>query len=416
VLINGNRIAPSSIGQVVDVSLIPLSAIDRVEVLADGSSAIYGSDAVAGVVNFILRSDYDGAETRVRMGTVTEGSMLEEQVSQLVGHSWDNGNVIGSLQFRHRDNLASSDRSFSADAPQPTDLLPRTNQISGMLNAHQNIGSNIDLFGDAFITHQDDVLKYAPTATRQQETLPTTDLLSLHGGVGYTLLGDWRAELSGAYSSEHTSLKMRDSEPEDGFTSGTVYEKNVSQLWSMTLKADGTVVTLRGGDMKAALGGSIRQENFSHVIPWEPSSTKSDRVVQAVYGELYIPLIGQPNEFPLFHRLDISAAVRYDHYSDFGGTTNPKYGVVWSPIEGLDLRGSYSTSFRAPNAFDGLIEDVGIVFANFNLPGARWRNGTEFHSLRRQSQIKTGNIKKHKRGFRLPTRNSARRKGFIRLL
>ena len=66
-LVNGRRMAPYGIGFTndsvsVDVDSIPLVAIERVEVLKDGASAIYGSDAIAGVVNFILRKDYQGGE------------------------------------------------------------------------------------------------------------------------------------------------------------------------------------------------------------------------------------------------------------------------------------------------------------------------------------------------------------------
>ena len=78
VLLNGRRLAPSGQGGAfVDISLIPLSAIERVEVLTDGASAIYGSDAISGVVNFITRNNLDGAETLLRYGTVTEGSLDE---------------------------------------------------------------------------------------------------------------------------------------------------------------------------------------------------------------------------------------------------------------------------------------------------------------------------------------------------
>jgi outer membrane receptor protein involved in Fe transport len=73
VLLNGHRVAPSSSGTFVDVSQIPLSAIDRVEILTDGSSAIYGSDAVGGVVNIILKKDYQGADTSVRYAATTSG-------------------------------------------------------------------------------------------------------------------------------------------------------------------------------------------------------------------------------------------------------------------------------------------------------------------------------------------------------
>src|SRR6186713_2281506 len=66
VLINGRRVAPSDFGGYVDLSLIPISATQRIEVMMDGASAIYGADAVAGVVNIVLRENFDGAESRAR--------------------------------------------------------------------------------------------------------------------------------------------------------------------------------------------------------------------------------------------------------------------------------------------------------------------------------------------------------------
>jgi iron complex outermembrane receptor protein len=72
------------------------------------------------------------------------------------------------------------------------------------------------------------------------------------------------------------------------------------------------------------------------------------RKVDSFYGELLIPLFSAANETTLLHRLDIDAAVRRDHYSDVGTTTNPKFGVSWAPFRTLTLRGSYGTSFRAP--------------------------------------------------------------------
>ncbi len=77
VLVNGRRVAPSGTGSFVDVSLIPVSAIERIEILTDGASAIYGSDAVAGVVNIILRKDFRGLETMAQVGTSTDGGGRE---------------------------------------------------------------------------------------------------------------------------------------------------------------------------------------------------------------------------------------------------------------------------------------------------------------------------------------------------
>ncbi|MGH8201498.1 MAG: TonB-dependent receptor plug domain-containing protein [Steroidobacteraceae bacterium] len=72
-LLNGHRLAPAGYsGSFVDVSLIPLSAVSRIEILADGASAIYGTDAVAGVVNIITRRHFSGAETGVQYGEATD--------------------------------------------------------------------------------------------------------------------------------------------------------------------------------------------------------------------------------------------------------------------------------------------------------------------------------------------------------
>src|SRR6185437_6090175 len=95
VLINGHRVAPGNTeGNFVDLSMIPLYAVERVEVVTDGASAIYGSDAVGGVVNIILGRNLDGAETRVRYGSVTNGSTTEREVGQTVGHGWDTGSAL----------------------------------------------------------------------------------------------------------------------------------------------------------------------------------------------------------------------------------------------------------------------------------------------------------------------------------
>lgn len=70
--------------------------------------------------------------------------------------------------------------------------------------------------------------------------------------------------------------------------------------------------------------------------------------MNSVHGELFIPIFGEGNEAPFFHRLALSLSQRYDDYSDFGSTSNPKVGLNWQPVEGLNLRGTYGTSFRAP--------------------------------------------------------------------
>ncbi|MBJ7437805.1 MAG: TonB-dependent receptor [Sphingopyxis sp.] len=117
-LIDGNRVALGGVsGMFVDLSLIPASAIDRVEILADGASAIYGSDAVAGVVNIRLRNDFEGAETRARFGSAK--GFDEWQLGQIAGLGWSSGHLTLGYEYYQRGNLAASDRAYITEDLRP---------------------------------------------------------------------------------------------------------------------------------------------------------------------------------------------------------------------------------------------------------------------------------------------------------
>lgn len=114
VLINGRRLpATGASNNITDVSIIPVTAINRIEILPDGASAVYGSDAVAGVVNFILRKDFEGLETTARYGAAVPGRFEEYQFSAAAGHKWQSGNVFLAYEFTHRDRIRATDREFS---------------------------------------------------------------------------------------------------------------------------------------------------------------------------------------------------------------------------------------------------------------------------------------------------------------
>ena len=121
VLLNGRRISASGLNaQFFDVSNIPLTAIERVEVLTEGASAIYGANAIAGVVNFILRDAYEGAETRLSYGEDGKGDTSELLFGQVFGSGWDSGKFVLSYEYYRHDRLANLDRAFAASS----DLTP----------------------------------------------------------------------------------------------------------------------------------------------------------------------------------------------------------------------------------------------------------------------------------------------------
>ena len=117
ILINGHRMGGAGTnGEFTDISTIPTAAVERVEILLDGASALYGSDAVGGVVNIVMRKDFQGAETRLTAGVATAGQPFEGQVAQTFGTSWRGGGGLISYEYEQRNVLHSADRAATADA------------------------------------------------------------------------------------------------------------------------------------------------------------------------------------------------------------------------------------------------------------------------------------------------------------
>ncbi len=110
-LVDGHRAVPQGTsGLAVDPAAIPMLALERVEIVADGASAIYGSDAVAGVANLILRRNVEGFEFRGRYGFADEAD--ENQIGVLYGHTWSSGQVTIAAEHQFRSALNGEDRDF----------------------------------------------------------------------------------------------------------------------------------------------------------------------------------------------------------------------------------------------------------------------------------------------------------------
>lgn len=109
VLIDGQRMANA------DINMIPQGMIERVDVLAEGASTVYGSDAIGGVVNFILRKNYKGVEASINGGISSHGDGQRHGVSFIGGISGDNYNIVGGLDYNKYDAALASQRKFSAN-------------------------------------------------------------------------------------------------------------------------------------------------------------------------------------------------------------------------------------------------------------------------------------------------------------
>ncbi len=134
-LINGRRLAPSGVrGAPIapDLNLIPSAMIDRIEILTDGASSIYGADAVAGVVNIILRDDFEGIEAR-GFGTLpTEGGGEETLFGVIGGASNDRGNFTVAAEYFERQHIFLRDRTDFNNCLRDIDFDPTTGQVHSM--------------------------------------------------------------------------------------------------------------------------------------------------------------------------------------------------------------------------------------------------------------------------------------------
>ncbi|WP_421785249.1 TonB-dependent receptor plug domain-containing protein [Hyphobacterium sp.] len=113
-LINGRRATPSVTAGFSDLNMIPVSLIGRVEVLRDGASTIYGSDAIAGVVNIITRDDVEGIELFAQYDVTSEGDGQIYRYGATFGRSFDGGRFTGNLEYFDRGTILQGDRPFSA--------------------------------------------------------------------------------------------------------------------------------------------------------------------------------------------------------------------------------------------------------------------------------------------------------------
>ncbi|PZU07552.1 TonB-dependent receptor [Sphingomonas sp.] len=142
-------------------------------------------------------------------------------------------------------------------------------------------------------------------------------------------------------------------------TDSTITQLARQTIQNGTLKVDGSLFTLPAGEVKAAAGGELLRytlkQDITRPLNIGPASTGSSttnlfykRTVESAYLEVLVPLISPEMEVPAIRSLSANISGRYDHYSDFGTTKNPKFAANWEPFEGLKLRGNYAKSFVAP--------------------------------------------------------------------
>lgn len=154
-LLNGRRMSYGGYDQAVDISAIPVEAVDRIEMVTDGASAIYGSDAVAGVVNVMLKRDFDGVAVGTRYGNASEGGLTTHEYNATAGTTWSTGGLIATWKKESNDPIYADQRDYTRQMYGPSTLYQGADLRSGLLSLHQSLGDAVELHLDALRTERE---------------------------------------------------------------------------------------------------------------------------------------------------------------------------------------------------------------------------------------------------------------------
>ena len=371
-LLNGIRRAGSVDGRVVDISAIPLSVIERVEVVTGGRSAIYGSDAVAGVVNLVTRRSFDGSETQVVVGTPLGFSGGEKfQLSQIAGMNGDRGGIVGAYDYQRdaaldliRTGLVVSPNGFGS-LTRRLDLVPDAKRHSGFLSGSLAVTDRIELSGDTLYTHKE--YESFSSLLRQGASRDSTDAMSqvsTHfsaSAAAKVAISDlWQLNVAGSGGFADNDFKGEYEYNSDSlsFTYTQEFDRKASSV-AFSSVASGALATLGAVTLQAAVGAEYREERFRYAADGVEIFNEK-RGISSAFLELQAPLVSEGARRGLRH-LELSLAGRYDDYEDVGNTFNPQFGVIWGPADSLTLRAAYSSAFRAPALFEQMSDGYALL-------------------------------------------------------
>jgi iron complex outermembrane recepter protein len=367
-LVNGHRLAPSAMGDFVDVSLIPLASVERVDVLTDDAAAIYGADAVAGVVNIILREKLDGSETVLDYASPDHSGANEARFAQTLGTGWKGGHAVASLTFSKDQPLLGVDRPYSNATGY--DLTPALKDYQFFSHGTQSLSERVAVSADLLYSRRyvtdDTQYSFGNTQVGPYHQNGTIDQYTFAPSLDWKLGKGWEA-IADLDFSEHRFAEVTTYSPQATPSDAAYTTQSEARVRTADLRANGPLASLTGGDLKLSVGIGGRWENYRSLgtatATFAPGSF--DRSVAAAYTELHLPAIGSRNARAGLRALDLSLALRAENYSDAGFTLNPKVTVAWQPLDTVRIRGTYGTSFSTPRFSDTFRQYNSVVIEPF---------------------------------------------------
>jgi iron complex outermembrane recepter protein len=419
ILVNGKRHHPSAVvntlsvvgrGSVInDLNTIPSSAIERVEILRDGASAQYGSDAIAGVINIVLKENTGKLNLKSQVGQCYEGDGLQTNFSANYGHSLAKKgfiNITGEYRMRESTNRAGIYkgliyRTADQDELSLQENIDLDNQLisdNGLtrndfrmklgnsalsdgniyINANLPVFKSFELYAFGGINLRDSKsagdFRLPNDAVRSNLLLHPNGFLPeieaklndefLSTGIRGKLLG-WNSDLSYTYGrngidffvNNSTNASMGASSPANFKSGGINYNQSIINL---DFSRDfGSKINMEA--FRFSFGSEYRMENY-HIVAGEESSWINQNQLSYPGAQGYpgyqpsdeidanrnnFAVYGDLSTKPL-KKLQVDVAGRFENYSDFGSNISGKLSAGYSITYWLKLRSSMNTGFRAP--------------------------------------------------------------------
>jgi outer membrane receptor protein involved in Fe transport len=348
-LLNGKRMAYDGFGQAVDISAIPVEAVERIEIVADGASAIYGSDAVAGVGNVILKRDFDGVTLGTRYGAATDGGMATREVTATGGTTWSTGGLIATYKQSSADPIYADQRDYTEHLVKPFTIYPKIELKSALLSAHQSIGDSVEFRLDAFKTDRDYTSKRGVASANFYYLYPLQSrTFFVSPGLEISLPADWSMSIyaTTGRSNVFYGNTQVDKNTGQALTPSRICYCNKSRSYEASM--EGPLFQLSGGDARIAMGAGYRVNDYLYRSGKGVTLYGGDESSRFAYVELNLPLIGEDSKTSGVRRLELTAAARTERYSSFGGVTTPKLGVIYGLNGDITFKASWGKSFKAP--------------------------------------------------------------------
>ena len=353
-LLNGRRLSYGGFVQAVDISAIPIETVDRIEIVPDGASALYGSDAVGGVGNVVLKRDYDGAKVGWRYGGATDGGLTTREYTATAGTTWAGGGLLIAGQRTATDPLYARQRDYTRRMFDPSTLYPGSDLRSGVLTVHQTLGQAAEFHLDALrTTRAQQIYPWNTGLTSYYyRTTPESRTAYLAPSADFHLPGGWTASLSGSWGKDETVQHQSTVDIATRASRLVVRECYCNRARAWEAGAEGPLWTAPAGEARLAVGAGWRKNAFTYRDLMGGSDVaRGEERNRFAYAELSVPLIGPAQGVPAIRQLTLTGALRGEDYSSFGGVTVPKLGIVYGPNGSLTFKGSWGKSFKAPTLF-----------------------------------------------------------------